>query len=160
MSLKEYMQISVSGDLVTVVDLGFYSSCLSGYMVDKNGNVYSNRRTGKYVKIGHRDRYGREQIIVNGRTFSIRDLIRRALPHFVSMTVGAQESSAGVFKKYVVGTVQNGGLSFSSNPKIHGSRDKAEEEAYRLANSLHGTRFAVCEVVSTVCVGEVDWEKA
>lgn len=60
----------------------------------------------------------------------------------------------------MVATVQGHGLSFSSNPKIHGSRDKAEEEAYRLANSLHGTRFAVCEVVSTVCVGEVDWEKA
>lgn len=155
------MQISVSGDLVTVVDLDFYSSCLSGYMVDQNGNVYSNRRTGKYVKIGHRDRNGREQIIVNGRTFSIRDLIRRALPLFSSMQEESRkETSSGVFKKFVVATVQGHGLSFSSNPKIHGSREKAEEEAYRLANSLHGTRFAVCEVVSTVCVGEVDWEKA
>lgn len=155
------MQISVSGVYVTVVDLGFYSSCLSGYMIDKDGVVYSNRRSGRYIKIGHRDRFGREQIIVNGRTFSIRDLIRRALPLFVSMQEESRkETSTGVFKKFVVATVQGHGLSFSSNPKIHDSREKAEEEAYRLANSLHGTRFAVCEVVSTVCVGEVSWEKA
>lgn len=155
------MQISVSGNLVTVVDLGFYSPCLGGYMIDQNGVVYSNRRNGRYIKIGHRDRYGREQIIVNGRTFSIRDLIRRALPRFISMQEESRkETSTGVFKKFVVATVQGHGLSFSSDPKIHGSREKAEEEAYRLANSLHGTRFAVCEVVSTVCVGEVSWEKA
>lgn len=155
------MQISVSGVYVTVVDLGFYSPCLSGYMIDKDGVVYSNRRSGRYIKIGHRDRFGREQIIVNGRTFSIRDLSSRALPLFVSVQEESRkETSTGVFKKFVVATVQGHGLSFSSNPKIHGSREKAEEEAYRLANSLHGTRFAVCEVVSTVCVGEVDWEKA
>lgn len=155
------MQISVSGVLVNVVDLDFYSSWLRGYMVDKNGNVYSNKHTGKYVKIGHRNRYGREQIVVKGQTFPIGDLIHRALPLLNSMQEESRkETSIGVFKKFVIGTVRGNSLSFSSNPKIHDSRSGAETEVLRLAQTNSGTRFAVCEVVSTVRVGEVDWEKA
>lgn len=158
--MKEYMQISVFGDLVDVVDLGFYNSCLSNYVIDKNGHVYSNRRFRQYARIGSRDRYGREKIVVNGIPFFCRELLRLAIPRFNSVKVDARENTPGVFKKCVVGTIRNGGLSFSSSPKLHDSRKSAEDEALRLAQSQPGTRFAVCEVVSTVCVGDVSWEKA
>lgn len=154
------MQISVSGVQVTVVDLGFYSSYLSGYMIDKNGNVFSNRRGGRFIKIGHRDRSNREKIIVDGRTFYNQNLLRYALPFFSGENEDSNELiPESVFKKFVVGTVWIDGLSFSSNPKIHDSRTDADSEALRLAHTAPGTRFAVCQVVSTVCVGEVSWEK-
>ena len=155
------MQISVSGVQVTVVDLGFYSSYLSGYMIDKNGNVFSNRRGGRFIKIGHRDRSNREKIIVDGRTFYNQNLLRYALPFFSGENEDSNELiPESVFKKFVIGTVRGNSLSFSSNPKIHDSRSGAETEVLRLAQTNSGTRFAVCEVVSTVRVGEVDWEKA
>lgn len=154
------MQISVSGVQVTVVDLGFYSSYLSGYMIDKNGNVFSNRRGGRFIKIGHRDRSNREKIIVDGRTFYNQNLLRYALPFFSGENEDSNELiPESVFKKFVVGTVWIDGLSFSSNPKIHDSRTDADSEALRNAQSAPGIRFAVCQVVSTVCVGEVSWEK-
>ena len=156
------MQISVSGVQVTVVDLGFYDSYLSGYMIDKNGNVFSNRRRGgRFIKIGHRDRSNRKKIIVDGRTFYNQELLRYALPFFSGENEDSNELIPGSpFKKFVVGTVWRDGLSFSSNPKIHDSRTDADSEALRLAHTAPETRFAVCQVVSTVCIGEVSWEKA
>jgi hypothetical protein len=146
------MQISVSGVQVTVVDLGFYSSYLSGYMIDKNGNVFSNRRGGRFIKIGHRDRSNRKKIIVDGRTFYNQELLRYALPFFSGENEDSNELIPGSpFKKFVVGNAYN--------PKIHDSRTDADSEALRLARAAPGTRFAVYQVVSTVCVGEVSWEK-
>ena len=46
--------------------------------------------------------------------------------------------------------------------KLEGSdfKKKNEMQGSGEMTEFHGTRFAVCEVVSTVCVGEVSWEKA
>ena len=155
------MQISVSGVPTTIVDLGFYSSCLSGYMIDENGNVFSNKRDGNYYKIGHRDRLNREKISVNGQSFFTQHLLHYAMPFFSGKNEDSNELIPGSpFKKYVIGTVRGNSLSFSSNPKIHDSRTDADSEALRLAHTAPGTRFAVCQVVSTVCIGEVSWEKA
>ena len=171
--------IEVNGEILEVVslaDLGldgfiysFTRNPFDGYVISKKGgHVYSNKRFGKYMKIGSFAPNGRERVTIANTAFYVDELYARALPLFkeakeTGTTVATVQAPArsGVFKKFAVSAVSDGdGLSFATKPKLHDSRKSAEDEALRLAQSQPGTRFAVCEVVSTVCVGDVYWEKA
>ena len=167
-------QIEVGGvkiEVISLFDLGCgfsdYASVVDyykGYVISEKGHVYSDKRFGKFMRIGYMSSDARARVTIAGQTFYVDDLHKKAIPLFKKAKAKASKASTskarpGVFKKFVVSAVDNDVLKFASTPKLHDSRKSAEDEASRLAKEHSGMRFAVCEVVSTVVAGAVTWEK-
>lgn len=59
---------------------------------------------------------------------------------------------------WIVGTMTNGVLSFSEDPRQHVSGIDAATEAHRLATSHPGKTFVVAKIEKKVTASSVVWE--
>lgn len=149
-------------------DLSKLGSHYRGYFVDRDGKVYSNKQgtlralkisapSNTFHKYWNLSNNGYAQAV---RTDRFDEMLNRSDEYrtFVkaAKVTGAFAPSGG--KGYIVGSVTSGGVSFSSNPKIHTSEASARTECERLASSYKGKTFMYVEIKGTVKASGFDWK--
>ena len=150
-------------------DLSKLGSHYRGYFVDRDGKVYSNKQgtlralkisapSNTFHKYWNLSNNGYAQAV---RTDRFDEMLNRSdeFRSFVNAAkmTGAFAPVAGG-KGYIVGSVTSGGVSFSSNPKIHTSEASARTECERLASSYKGKTFMYVEIKGTVKASGFDWK--
>lgn len=143
-------------------DLSAFGSHYKGYFVDKDGKVYSNKSGSmralkvsapantmhKYWNLSHNS-YSNSI-----RTDRFADMLSKSA-EYRSFTKDSVMTSAG--KGFIVGSVTAGGVSFSSNPKIHATESSARTECERLASANKGKTFMYVEIKGSVKASGYSW---
>ena len=148
-------------------DLSKLGAGYKGYFVDRDGKVYSNKQgTLRALKISAPSNTFHKywNLSRDGYSHSVRadrfeDMLNRS-DEFRSYARGAKVTGAFTpvgGKGYIVGSVTNGGVSFSSNPKVHTNEASARTECERLASSYKGKTFMYVEIKGTVKASGFDW---
>ena len=149
-------------------DLAKLGSQYRGYFVDREGKVYSNKQGAlRALKISAPSNTFHKywNLSTNGYSSPVRtdrfdNMLNRSDEYrtFVkaAKVTGAFAPSATA-KGYIVGSVTNSGVSFSSNPKVHTSEASARTECERLASSYKGKTFMYVEIKGTVKASGFNW---
>ena len=150
-------------------DLSKLGSQYSGYFVDREGKVYSNKQgilralkvsapSNTFNKYWNLSTNGYAQAV---RTDRFDEMLNRSDEYrsFVNAAkaLGAVTPAATMSKGFIVGSVSPQGVSFSSRPKVHTSEASARAECERLATSNKGKTFMYVEIKGSVKASGVNW---
>lgn len=156
-----------------------------GYYMDAECALYSTKRGtlsrvfGSTSSGGYRSE---RRYTLNGISYTESWLRRVAMAHssfgtetktvITAKSIGAElpkaagdvrahapNLEAGIKAKgYMIGTLQNGMISFAKVPAVHTTEGSAKSEAERLARELPGTKFIYVKVMGSAMAGGVTWE--
>lgn len=146
------------------------STHLTGYYIDKDGYVYSNKLKNKpYVRLlgdskNHSTVFHEiTRYKLNGRTYTAAELLRKAKQHANwSSTMATKKEIKDIViiprkGEHIIASVVDGKLVIGSNPKVHVEAGALQTEMERLAKVSPGTKFIALTVTLTCVAGEVKW---
>ncbi len=174
--------MKVKGINHSVFPLAKIDSLLTGYYMDSQGAVWSDRNGGGFPRIltGSKQPSGRYYTLAN-RSFRADDLILRCQSHAewsveifgsIKPVVASplvekleahhgrtQSAAAAITKKsLVLATLgENDRLHFSSDPVYHDTLPQARTEAERVAQTT-GKKVVVLQIVGAVQIQKANWE--
>lgn len=149
-------------------DLSKLGSHYRGYFVDRDGKVYSNKQGAlRALKISAPANtfHTYWNLSTNGYSAPVRtdrfDKILNSSAEYRTFVNAAKVTGAftpsSSAKGYIVGSVTSGGVSFSSNPKIHSNEASARAECERLASTNKGKTFMYVEIKGAVKASGFSW---
>jgi hypothetical protein len=156
--------------MTQLYSLSKVASYLADYHVDASGQVYSTKQgNARALKASapSTSQYKYWSFSHHGSTRTMRtDELARMLDRdsgfqawkrnmgSASMTASA---STGSGKGYIVGSITDSGVSFSSRPKVHSSESEARVECERLASMYKGKTFMYVEIKGSVKATGFSW---
>lgn len=139
---------------------------LVGYHVDATGQVYSTKQgttPRKMTASGTSHKYWCFSYNGTSRTMRTDELDR-----YLAKDIGFQawkkdasvislEQHATQSKGFIVGSMSDSGVSFSSRPKVHDTEQSARAECERLASMNKGKTFLYVEIKGCVKATGLSW---
>lgn len=148
---------------------------LAGYLMDKDGNVYSTKHGPAPTRLHGTSTHSGRYYTLNKRTWKAADLVRRANAHplffktpsaapvhatVAGLPAGRTKSAkaAASVKGYLLASIgPTDKLVFGTDPVFHLSDTTAKAEAERIAGES-GKEVVLLQVVGKVKVQKAVWE--
>ena len=157
--------------LINVNSLAGLSKISSAYVWDTEAMVLTSNKTGEVsvlngsfqggqrrynlqFKPEFQSRYAKSVSVKHSEILRMARLVESTSTNKLVMAAKGQSNQV---KGWIIGSIVNGSIKLSTNPKVHVNESDAKSEIERLAITNKGTTFVKVKVENYVVSGGVQW---